>query len=176
MIGVDTFMEINGEEIWLEEDDDDHAEKVKHHYRNDIYPATIEKGDGIASVYISGPPSFLSIYPDKFFASGRTPKTAVQKYVDERRIRRKNMIIGSVEREIPYSPRTREAWPFPFDEMEVGDSFAVTPTEEETVDKIADRVTHAIQRRKAYGPERFSYRTIRATTARESYIRVWRTK
>ena len=39
MLSVDLFMELNGDLVWLVDDDEiDKADRVKRSYRNDVYP------------------------------------------------------------------------------------------------------------------------------------------
>jgi hypothetical protein len=168
-IAVDTFMEVNGDLVWLVDDNViDSADKVKKSYRSDVYPLTLSRVEGerceVKHLYrtMSKQKGFN---PNSYFLGGEIRGAFY---------RRGHMKIGDIEKDIPlyereYKKRNTQVSELRnrLDSMGVGDSFRLSPGKGEDIEFLKRRLGSNMYRRE-------DKRIYTMRTTRDKYIRVWR--
>ncbi len=167
-ISTDLFMEINGDLVWLVDNDEiDSADRVRRSYRNDVYPVeppfiTDEERKGIRGIEI---PMWANT--DRFFR--KIPRSNFEMYTILRRRRWNEMLLGKIEPDIPLPIRSEkyEALQNSLEKLKLSDSFTITIEEEEG--ETLGRIKNAIYTRARREDWKVAIREVDKKT-----IRVWR--
>ena len=174
MISTDLFMELNGDLMWLVDDDDeiDSADNIKRSFRPDVYPSvppvlTEEDRKNLKAPYFgyfSRDGKF-----DYLFKNSWIPKGNFEWYKIARRRKIKHMILGDIEYDIPITgPRVKyPALHNVLEKLGVGESFVITREGEEDLEKVRSMV---------YGKGERLKRKFVMRKNNDTSLRVWRVK